>query len=73
MFDQRDAGFEKRVPLTGAEQRLLEACAFDPATFDEIVQRSGLTPTEVSSILSALEVRGLVRSLAGNAYLQIVA
>ncbi len=67
-----NAGVEKRSQLSSAENRLLEACAFDPATFDEIVQRSGLTATEVSSILSALEVRGLVRSLAGNAYLQIV-
>ncbi len=54
--------------LVGRERRLLEACAFDAATFDEIVQRSGLTATEVSSILSALEVRGLVRSLPGNTY-----
>ena len=60
------------MSLTSAEQRLLDACEFDRVTFDEIVHRSGLTPTEVSSILSALEVRGLVRSLAGNAYLQIV-
>lgn len=68
-----NATMEKPLSLSANEQRLLEACAFDPATFDEIVHRSGLTPTEVSSILSALEVRGLVRSLAGNAYLQIVA
>jgi DNA processing protein len=63
----------KPLELSHDEQRLLEACAFDPATFDEIVHRSGLTATEVSSILSALEVRGLVRSLAGNTYLRIVA
>ena len=52
--------------LNAQEQCLLEACGFDPATFDEVMQRSGLTAPEVSSILSALEVRGLVRSLAGN-------
>ncbi len=70
----------KRVPAdpqktgshTGEERRLLDACAFEPATFDEIVHRSGLTATEVSAILSALEVRGLVRSFAGNTYLKIV-
>jgi len=44
--------------LTSAEQRLLDAREFERVTFDEIVHRSGLTPTEVSSILSALEVRG---------------
>jgi DNA processing protein len=58
------------VSLNAQEQCLLEACGFDPATFDEVMQRSGLTALEVSSILFALEVRGLVRSLAGNTYLK---
>jgi predicted Rossmann fold nucleotide-binding protein DprA/Smf involved in DNA uptake len=53
------------------EDSLLSACGYDGATFDDIVRRVGLTATEVSSILSALEVRGLVRSLAGNSYLRI--
>lgn len=57
---------------TREERSVLEACAFEATTYDEIVQRSGLTPTQVSSILSALEVGGLVRSLAGNTYLNIV-
>lgn len=56
--------------MTKEEQRLLDACGYDAATFDDIVRRSGLTATEVSSILSALEVRGVVRSVAGNAYLR---
>jgi DNA processing protein len=66
------ADVQNAASSTNGERRLLEACAFEAATFDEIVQRSGLTATEVSSILSALEVRGLVRSLAGNTYLKIV-
>lgn len=57
---------------TTEERRLLEACMYDMATFDQIVRRSGLTATEVSSILCALEVRGLVRSLPGNTYLKII-
>ncbi len=61
---------ENTAGVAANEQRLLEACAFDAASFDDIVRRSGLTPPEVSSILSALEVRGLVRSLAGNTYLK---
>jgi DNA processing protein len=62
---------QKAQSKTGNERRLLEACAFEATTFDQIVQRSGLTATEVSAILSALEVRGLVSSLAGNTYLKI--
>lgn len=57
--------------VTTNEREVLDACAFDGASFDEIVRRSGLTAPEVSSILSALEVRGAVRSLAGNGYLRI--
>jgi len=56
--------------ISELERKLLDACGYDGATFDVVLQRVGLTATEVSSILSALEVRGLVRSLAGNAYLR---
>ncbi|MGR9091692.1 MAG: DNA-processing protein DprA, partial [Gammaproteobacteria bacterium] len=57
--------------VTEHERYVLDACAWDGASFDEIVHRSGLTAPDVSSILSALEVRGAVRSLAGNTYLRI--
>lgn len=59
------------VTTDAGERGVLEACAHDGASFDEIVRRSGLTAPEVSSILSALEVRGAVRALAGNSYIRI--
>lgn len=59
------------IAVSAHERDVLDACAFDAASFDEIVRRSGLTAPEVSSILSALEVRGAVRSLAGNSYFRI--
>lgn len=58
------------VTLDDRERTVLEACAYEAASFDVIVCRTGLTPTEVSSLLSALEVRGLIRSFAGNTYLK---
>lgn len=67
--DGRDAG--NRIAVTEQERHVLDACAWEGASFDEIVRRSGLTAPDVSSILSALEVRGAVRSLAGNTYLRI--
>lgn len=59
------------ITFSARERTVLDACAFDAASFDEIVRRSGLTAPEVSSILSALEVRGAVCTLAGNSYLRI--
>ena len=60
------------IPTSAAERLLLGALDFEQTTFDDIVQRTGLTTTNVSSILSALKVRGLVQSLAGNSYIKTV-
>ena len=59
------------VDASEAERRILEVCAFEAQCFDTIVEAAALTPTEVSAILSALEVKGLLRSVAGNAYINI--
>ncbi|MFT4563398.1 MAG: DNA processing protein, partial [Gammaproteobacteria bacterium] len=59
-------------PINSVERLLLGALDFEQTTFDDIVHRTGLTTTNVSSILSALEVRGLVQSLAGNSYIKTV-
>jgi len=57
--------------LNRDEQCLLGACEFDPVTFDELVERTGLTTSVVSSILSALEVKGMIQSSAGNSYVKL--
>jgi DNA processing protein len=48
--------------------RLLEALGHDPVDVDTLVQRSGLTTGEVSSMLLLLELQGRVHSLAGSRY-----
>lgn len=48
--------------------RLLEALGHDPVDVDALVQRSGLTTGEVSSMLLMLELQGRVHSLAGSRY-----
>lgn len=52
-------------------QRMLELLAFDPLSVDEIIQRSGLTAEEVSSMLLLLELQGHVESLSGNRFCRI--
>ncbi len=41
---------------------------YDPVSVDQLVQRSGLTPQEVSSMLLVLELDDYVVSGAGGRY-----
>jgi len=51
-------------------QRLLELMGWDPANVDTLVNRSGLTADEVSSMLLILELDGRVEPLTGGCYIQ---
>ena len=41
---------------------------YDPATVDELVEKSGLTIDQVSSMLLILELEGEVQALHGGQY-----
>lgn len=49
-------------------RRLLDALGHDPASLDELVQRSGLAAAALSSMLLMLELEGRVAGLPGNRY-----
>jgi DNA processing protein len=49
-------------------EMLLGKLAFDPATPDELANRSGLTIDQVSSMLLILELEGKIESQAGGRY-----
>ncbi|MEW9625192.1 DNA-processing protein DprA [Rhodanobacter geophilus] len=49
-------------------RRLLDALGHDPATLDELAQRSGLAAAALSSMLLMLELEGRVAGLPGNRY-----
>ncbi len=51
--------------------QLLEAMGWDVVDADDLVQRSGLTIGEVSSMLLLLEMQGSVRSLSGGRYQRV--
>ncbi len=57
--------------LETGPKRLLDACAWEPNSVDELVQRSGLTVQEVSSMLLPLELAGLIESRANGTYVRI--
>jgi DNA processing protein len=64
----------RSVPSTAATdldetyQRLLEHLCQTPTSVDHLVELSGLTVGEISSMLLILELRGLVTSQAGGLY-----
>jgi DNA processing protein len=52
-------------------QQLLAAMGWNEVNVDALVERSGLTTGEVSSMLLILELHGSVRSLAGGRYQRV--
>ncbi|MDE2089464.1 MAG: DNA-processing protein DprA [Gammaproteobacteria bacterium] len=52
-------------------RRLLDAMGFAPTPVDALVERTGLTPEAVSSMLLILELRGYAVSAAGGLYTRV--
>lgn len=50
---------------------LLEAMGFDPVDIDLLVERSGLTPEVISSMLLRMELEGVVESNPGGTYQRV--
>jgi len=58
----------QREELSGDYSELLELMGYEPVAVDQLVQRSGLTPEQVSSMLLLLELEDRVHSGAGGRY-----
>ncbi len=56
------------VKLSPAEKQLLSRLSLEPIVVDNLIADSGLTPSQVISILMFLEMRGLVQQLPGRRY-----
>lgn len=54
--------------LSPAEKQLLSRLSLEPVVVDKLIADSGLTPSQVISILMFLEMRGLVQQLPGRRY-----
>ena len=61
---------EQPESLSAPLAALLDCLGFDPITIDSVVDRSGLTPEVISSMLLELELQGLVESRPGGKYLR---
>lgn len=65
------AGENPSNALDPEYEKLLECMGDAPASIDKLVERSGLTPGEVSSMLLIMELRGLVESTPGGRYARL--
>ncbi len=62
---------DKTTELAEDYQELLDCMGYDAVSVDELVQRSGLTPEEVSSMLLMLELDGHLDSGTGGRYTRV--
>jgi len=75
--DDQQLGLPNMPPATTARldkdyEMLLDALGFEPSTVDDLVERTGLGPGSVASMLLILELEGRVEARPGALYNRIV-
>lgn len=65
-----DAAVPTAAELDPREVECLQQMGFDPIDVDTLVERSGLTIDVVSSMLTAMELRGLITAYPGGKFLR---
>jgi DNA processing protein len=68
---REEAGGHPEAVLTAPERRLVEILTGDPTAVDELIDRIGWEPSRLLAVLFSLEVKGLVRQLAGKRFIRI--
>jgi DNA processing protein len=58
----------RTTPLDKEYEMLLDALGFEPATLDELVERTGASSDSIASMLLLLELEGCVAALPGGRY-----
>lgn len=64
-------GTAQAAPADAQHAAILDALGYDPATTDQLVERTGFPAAEVSSILLLLEMQGHVSSGAGGLFTRV--
>jgi len=62
---------ENAESLTSEQLSLLNHLSYEPCPIDTVIERSGLTPEAVSSMLLVLQLQDYVQSLPGGTYARI--
>lgn len=66
--DQKPGGKGQEQQLTGAERDIVRLLQKEDMHFDDISLKLGITASYLAMLLSVLEIRGVVKKLAGNVY-----
>jgi DNA processing protein len=62
---------EKKFDLAPDEKQVYDTLSFDPATMDELLEKTGFNPGRVMLVLTQLEIKGLAKKIAGARYTRI--
>ncbi|MBC8552449.1 MAG: DNA-protecting protein DprA, partial [Candidatus Brocadiales bacterium] len=60
----------RSLTLNSKENKIFSLLSSTPVAIDDITSKSGLPPSNVSSILMILEVRRLVKQLSGKRFVK---
>ena len=71
LLEERGAQPRERPELSPLEERLLQFLEWEPLHFDEILERSGLSPTELSHGLLQLQLKDLIKEFPGKRYAKL--
>ncbi len=69
--ENRAVASDDRAEVDPAHRRLLDTIGYDPVNCDILVQRSGLTIDQLSSMLLVLELNDLIQSAPGGCFVRI--
>lgn len=67
---EEEVSKEPEIPLSPDETKLLEVLGEAPFHIDEVIQRGQLGPAATTAVLLQLELKGLVRQLAGKRFVR---
>ncbi len=68
IVDHQDV--RQSVPADPAEAALLTHLSHEPSHVDDLVRMTAMTPSQVSSLLALMELRGLVRQVGVMTYMR---
>ena len=70
-FELPVSPLEQTARQARQDEVLIQYMGYDPVTIDTLVSRSGLTVDKVCSMLSHLEVQGVVKTIVGGYYIRV--
>ena len=65
---QEKAAIQMSMPESAEEAQLLKNLTHQPVHIDELIQQAGLPSSLVSSTLTLMELKGMVRQVGGMQY-----